>query len=244
MNKTEKGKIKMLYAQIMAGGIGKRMGNVPLPKQFLMLGSKPIIAHTIEKFTLHEEFELILVSVPTDWISYTEDILKKYGISDNRIRIISGGAERNDTLDNALKYIEEHGKGGIDDLLITHDAVRPFITRRIIKDNITALEHYDAADTVIPAFDTIVEGENGEISSIPVRDMMYQGHTPQSFRISSLKESLGKLTIEERQKLSDSAKIMLLDGKKIKMVESEVFNIKITTPYDLTIANAILENIH
>lgn len=234
----------MIYAQIMAGGVGKRMGNVPLPKQFLMLGSKPIIIHTIEKFILHAEFELILVSVPTDWISYTEDIVKKYGVSDSRIRIISGGAERNDTLDKALRYIEEHGGNGVDDLLITHDAVRPFITRRIIEDNIKALKDYDAADTVIAAFDTIVEGKDGEISSIPVRDLMYQGHTPQSFRISSLKESLAKLTIKERQKLSDSAKIMLLDGKKVKMVESEVFNIKITTPYDLTIANAILENIH
>lgn len=234
----------MIYAQIMAGGIGKRMGNVPLPKQFLMLGSKPIIVHTIEKFILHSEFSLILISVPTDWMSYTEDVLNKYHIKDARIRIISGGEERNDTLDNALTYIAEHNEFNEDDLLITHDAVRPFVTRRIIQENIKALETYDAADTVIPAFDTIVEGENGEVLSIPVRNLMYQGHTPQSFRISSLKESLEKLTIAERQTLSDSAKIMLLDGKKVKMVDSEISNIKITTPYDLTIANAILENIH
>ncbi|GBG96543.1 IspD/TarI family cytidylyltransferase [Lactococcus termiticola] len=234
----------MIYAQIMAGGIGKRMGNVPLPKQFLMLGSKPIIVHTIEKFILHTEFELILVSVPEDWISYTEDILKKHAVTDERLRVISGGAERNDTLDNALKYIEQNKALTDEDLLITHDAVRPFITRRIIEDNIKALEDYDAADTVIAAFDTIVEGKDGEVSNIPVRDLMYQGHTPQSFRINSLKESLSKLSIEKRQELSDSAKIMLLDGKKVKMVDSEVFNIKITTPYDLTIANAILENIH
>lgn len=235
----------MIYAQIMAGGIGKRMGNIPLPKQFLMLGSKPIIIHTIEKFILHQEFDLILVSVPVDWISYMEDILNKYDVSDNRIRIISGGTERNDTLDNALKYISEYGKTEQEeDLLITHDAVRPFITRRIIEDNIKSLEEYDAADTVIPAFDTIVEGFDGEVSAIPIRDLMYQGHTPQSFRITSLKESLSKLTVEERQKLSDSAKIMLLDGKKVKMVDSEISNIKITTPYDLTIAKAILENIH
>lgn len=234
----------MIYAQIMAGGIGKRMGNVPLPKQFLMLGSKPIIVHTIEKFILQSEFELILVSVPQDWISYTEDVLKKYNILDNRIRIISGGAERNDTLDNALKYIEENTETHENDLLITHDAVRPFITRRIIEDNINALQNYDAVDTVIPAFDTIVEGKNSEVLSIPVRDFMYQGHTPQSFKISSLKESLSKLSIKERQELSDSAKIMLLDGKKVRMVDSETSNIKITTPYDLTIANAILENIH
>ncbi|MCI3861005.1 2-C-methyl-D-erythritol 4-phosphate cytidylyltransferase [Lactococcus garvieae] len=234
----------MIYAQIMAGGIGKRMGNVPLPKQFLMLGSKPIIVHTVEKFCLNSEFKLILVSVPIDWISYTEEIFNKYRVVDSRIRIISGGTERNDTLNNALKYIEDYNQITEEDLLITHDAVRPFVTHRIIKDNIRALEKYDAADTVIPAFDTIVQGNNGEVLSIPDRDLMYQGHTPQSFRIVSLKESLNKLTIKERQVLTDSAKIMLLDGKKVKMVNSEVSNIKITTPYDLTIANAILENIH
>ena len=197
-------------------GNWKTYGKCTASQTILMLGSKPIIVHTIEKFILHAEFELILVSVPSDWMSYTEDVLQKYGVSDKRIRIISGGAERNDTLDNALKYIDEHTVTQEDDLLITHDAVRPFITRRIIQDNIKALQDYDAADTVIPAFDTIVEGQAGEVLSIPVRDLMYQGHTPQSFKISSLKESLSKLSIDERQKLSDSAKIMLLDGKKLK----------------------------
>ncbi|PLW60930.1 IspD/TarI family cytidylyltransferase [Lactococcus lactis] len=234
----------MIYAQIMAGGIGKRMGNVPLPKQFLMLGTKPIIIHTIEKFTLHEEFELIIVSVPTDWIPYTEEILNKYCIDDPRIRIISGGVERNDTLDNALKYIDQYSKINESDLLVTHDAVRPFVTRRIIEDNISALKYFDAVDSVIPAFDTIVEGKDREISAIPIRSLMYQGHTPQSFKISSLKESLSKLSVADRQELSDSAKIMLLDGKKVKMIDSEISNIKITTPYDLMIANAILENVH
>lgn len=81
----------MIIAQIMAGGIGKRMGNVPLPKQFLMLGSKPIIIHTVEKFILHKSFEFILISVPEDWISYMEDILNKYNIEDERIRVICGG---------------------------------------------------------------------------------------------------------------------------------------------------------
>lgn len=233
----------MIVAQIMAGGIGRRMGNVPLPKQFLMLGSKPIIVHTIQKFLLHEEFDLIIVSVPADWISYTEDVFEKYQVVDPRVKIISGGAERNDTLDNALQYIDEHN-GGDDALLVTHDAVRPFITHRIIDDNIKALQDSDAVDTVLPATDTIVEGQDGVITNIPVRSLMYQGHTPQSFRVNSLKASLAKLSIKERQELSDSCKIMLLDGKKVKLVQSEVSNMKITTPYDLRIANAILETEH
>ena len=80
----------MLYAQIMAGGIGKRMGNVPLPKQFLTLGTKPIIIHTIEKFMLNNQFDIILVSVPESWIDYTNETFEKYKVKDDRIRVISG----------------------------------------------------------------------------------------------------------------------------------------------------------
>ena len=167
----------MIYAQIMAGGIGKRMGNVPLPKQFLMLGSKPIIVHTVEKFILNTEFELILISTPEAWMDYTWDILKKYDINDKRIQVIPGGKERNDTLQNAINYIKEIKGIRDDDSIVAHDAVRPFVTKRIIDDNIEALKFYKAVDTVIPAFDTIVRGDGEEVSEIPIRDEMYQGQT-------------------------------------------------------------------
>lgn len=234
----------MIYAQIMAGGIGKRMGNVPLPKQFLMLGSKPIIVHTVEKFILNTEFELILISTPEAWMDYTWDILKKYDINDKRIQIIPGGKERNDTLQNAINYIKEIKGIRDDDSIVAHDAVRPFVTKRIIDDNIEALKFYKAVDTVIPAFDTIVRGDGEEVSEIPIRDEMYQGQTPQSFNIKAFQNSFKTLTEEEKAVLSDSAKIVLLNGERVAMVTGELSNIKVTTPYDLRIANAILSMGH
>lgn len=234
----------MLYAQIMAGGVGKRMGNVPLPKQFLMLGSKPIIIHTVEKFILNAEFELILISTPEAWIDYTKDILKKYEIYDNRIRVIAGGKERNDTLQNAIDYIKTTKGLQDNDSIVAHDAVRPFVTKRIIDDNIRALKSYNAVDTVIPAFDTIVRGNGKEVSEIPIRDEMYQGQTPQSFNIKSFQNSFNALSEEEKAILSDSAKIVLLNGEKVAMVRGELSNLKVTTPYDLRIANAILSTGH
>jgi 2-C-methyl-D-erythritol 4-phosphate cytidylyltransferase len=230
----------MIYAQIMAGGIGKRMGNTPLPKQFLMLGKKPIIVHTIEKFTLNHKFDWILVSTPEPWMDYTKEIFEKFGVNDERIRIIAGGSERNDTLENAIKYIEEVNGLNEEDIIVTHDAVRPFITKRIIDDNIKGLENYKAIDTVVPAFDTIVRGDGTEISEIPVRDEMYQGQTPQSFQIKALQKSFSKLTLEQKAILSDSCKIVLLGGEKVGMVTGDVSNIKVTTPFDLKIANAII----
>lgn len=230
----------MYFAQIMAGGIGKRMGTTTMPKQFLTLGSKPIIIHTLEKFVLQDEFEKIIISCPVNWQQYAKDIIKKY-ISDERVVVIEGGKERNDTLNKAIRYIETHYNLNEEDVLLVHDAVRPFISRRIIEDNLKATKNYSAVDTGIPAFDTIVRVKGNMISDIPVRDEMYQGQTPQTFRINTLKRCYEKLTESEKLILTDSCKICLLAGEEVVMVEGELSNIKITTPYDLKIANAILE---
>lgn len=234
----------MLYAQIMAGGIGKRMGNVPLPKQFLMLGTKPIIIHTIEKFMLNNQFDMILVSIPESWTDYTNEIIEKYKLKDDRIRVIAGGKERNDTIQNAIDYIKKNTGLNDDDWIVAHDAVRPFITKRIIDENIKASSYFEAVDTVIPAFDTIVRGDGTEVSEIPMRNEMYQGQTPQSFKIKAFQEGFSALSDEQKGTLSDTAKIILLSGKKVGMIAGELSNIKITTPYDLRIANAILSTSH
>ena len=150
---------------------------------------------------------------------------------------------RNDTVMEICKYIKENYKINNDDILVTHDAVRPFITQRIIKENIKYAKKYDAIDTVIPAYDTIVESkDNNIISDIPIRDKMYQGQTPQTFKIKELMETYDELTNEEKEILTDAAKIYVLKNKKVKLVMGETYNLKITTQYDLKLANLIIGN--
>lgn len=230
----------MLYAQVMAGGLGKRMGNTERPKQFLTLAGKPIVIHTIEKFTLSSEFKAIIVSTHPQWLQYMQDIVNKY-ISDSRVVVIDGGAERNDTVINAINYIESNFGVQPDDVLMMHDAVRPFITRTIIKDNIEAANTYKAVDTVIAATDTIVKAENEKVSEIPVRELMYQGQTPQTVNISEFKKIFNELSEDQKNILSDSAKVMLLGGHDVGIVKGAVGNFKITTPYDLKIAEIIAQ---
>ena len=231
----------MVFAVICAGGIGSRMGNAEKPKQYLNVGGKPIILHTIEKFVVNEKFEKIIVLVPESWISYTKDIINKHLKGVEKVEVMAGGSDRNSTIMNAINYIEE--KFGLDDdtIIVTHDAVRPFVTHRIIMDNIEAAVKVGACDTVIPATDTIVESIDGEkISSIPDRSKVYQGQTPQSFRAKRLKELYLSLTAEEKAILTDAAKIYLLKGEAVHLVSGEVFNIKITYPYDLTVAETLI----
>lgn len=231
----------MIFGVVLAGGIGSRMGNVEKPKQYLHIGGKPIIVHTVEKFCVNSKMEKVIVLCPEQWVVYTKDILKKHLAMLDRVVVIPGGKTRNDTILNAINYIEE--QYGIDDstIVVTHDAVRPFVTHRIIEDNIRMALEGVACDTVIPATDTIVESMDGEvISKIPDRSKYYQGQTPQSFKAKMFKELYSSLSVEEKEILTDAAKVFVIKGEKVGLVQGETFNIKVTYPYDLQLAETLL----
>ena len=223
----------MVIGAIFAGGIGSRMGSADMPKQYLQLGSKPIIVHTIEKFVVNPGIDRIIVLCPKAWIAHTKDLVKKY--------LGEAIAEKINVVENALKFINENFAIDDDSVIVTHDAVRPFVTHRIIDENIEAAKKYGACDTVIPATDTIVRSEDSEnVSSIPTRSELYQGQTPQSFRIKELESVLNSLTEDEKNTLTDACKIYTIKNKPVRIVDGEVFNIKITYTYDLKVANALL----
>ena len=224
----------MTFAAVLAGGIGSRMG-AEMPKQYLEVGGKPILVRSVEQFACREDMACVLVLTPEDWVSYTRDLLLQYGMGtgDVPVTVLTGGATRNDTLRNAIDYLEKHFELG---------EVRPFLTQQMIDDNIAAVEEYGACGTCIPATDTIVVSEDGTvISDIPDRSRLHQMQTPQSFRPLKLKELMDSLTPEEEAVLTDGCKIYLLKGEPVAMVPGAVTNIKITYPSDLAFAEAFLK---
>ena len=230
-----------IYGVILAGGQGTRMGNADKPKQFLTVGEKPVIIHTIEKFIINSHFTEIIVLVPKSWLAYTKDIIRKYIRQHEKIVVVEGGTTRNETIMNAIQYIEDCGRLTEDTIIVTHDSVRPFVTYRIIEENIKFARNFGACDTVIPASDTIVESRDGSfISNIPEREKMFQGQTPQSFKAKHLRKIYQSLTDAERAILTDACKIYVLKNEPVYLVEGEVSNIKITYPHDLRVAEAIL----
>lgn len=235
----------MTYAIILAGGKGTRMGKQEMPKQFLHIGNKPTIIHTIEKFISNENIDKIVVCCPAEWIEYTKKILSEHKLDNGNIYVTEGGSDRNSSIMNGCKFIKQNFGITKKDKVITHDAVRPFVTNRIIDDNINGLDIYRAIDTCISATDTIVEGNEYKIiTNIPERKKMYQGQTPQSFYIKELMSVYNKLTKSEKSILTDACKIYVLKNIEVGIVEGETFNIKITTPTDITIANALYTEIY
>ncbi len=234
----------MIFAAILAGGIGSRMGETDTPKQFLTLGDKPVIVHTIEKFAINSKFDKIIVLSPKNFINYTNDLIKEYFGDYNNLVVLEGGKTRNDTLINAIEYINDNFDIDDDSIIVTHDSVRPFVTHRIIEDNIKAAKEFGACDTVVPATDTIVESVDSKlIKNIPIRDNYYQGQTPQSFKINKLSELVNSLSESESNILTDACKIFVLKNEDVYLVDGEITNIKITYPYDLKLANTILKEI-
>lgn len=235
----------MNFAAILAGGTGTRMNISNMPKQFLNIHNRPIILHTIEKFLTVKEIDAIYVGVHPDWVDYLQDIIyaKLPAVSKN-IELVAGGSDRNSTIINVIEAIKVKHAVGASDILITHDAVRPFVSRRMIIENIREVENYDAIDTVVPAVDTIVESFDGKIiSSIPDRSKLYQGQTPQTFRINDFLELYGSLNNEQKLLMTDACKIFSINNKKVGIVIGDYSNIKITTVTDLKIADAMVGDI-
>ncbi|MCR5796534.1 IspD/TarI family cytidylyltransferase [Eubacterium xylanophilum] len=232
----------MIYGVVLAGGVGSRMGNVGKPKQYLLVGDKPILIHTLEKFYMQSEFEKVLVLCPAEWISHTKNLVKKYIKDEERVVVLQGGDTRNETIMNAIAYIDGEGKLDEDTIIVTHDSVRPFVTQRILQENIEYAKKYGACDTAVAATDTIVcSDDNLTISDIPERKKMYQGQTPQTFKALRLRELYEGLSPEEKEILTDAAKIYVMKGEKVHIVDGEVFNIKITYPYDLRVAESLIK---
>lgn len=232
----------MIFGGILAGGMGTRMHISDMPKQFLPLGEKPIIIHTIEKFLLCQEVDHLYIGVHENWILHMEDLIEKYiKMKKDCIHIVEGGSDRNSTIMNIITAIEQEFGESEEHYIVTHDAVRPFVTARILKENIDAVLRYKACDTVTGAIDTIVVSEDGKfISDIPKRNQMYQGQTPQSFHINLLKRLYHELTEEEKSILTDACKICVVRNVPVKLVEGEISNLKITTVSDYKIAQAMV----
>lgn len=234
----------MKFALILAGGTGQRMGNAQTPKQFLLLNNKAILLHTLEKFYLFkDEFEKIIVAAHPNWVAYTRDLVSKNFLNGLDVfEVISGGGSRHDTVLAGIEYINRSFEVLSTDIVLTHDAVRPFISYKIIRENIDKTVEYGSVDTVIESIDTIVCSKDGvQISDIPNRAHFYQGQTPQSFYVKELLDTYRSVTQNQLDAATDIAKLYRLLDKPVYLVKGEQVNFKITTSFDLSIARAMLE---
>lgn len=230
----------MVTAALLAGGTGARMGS-DVPKQYLEIGGKPIIIHSAQRFIESGLIDGMLVAAAGEYLEYARSFFEKFLPDYKNIKFLTGGATRSDTLMNILSVLHENGASG-DDIVLTHDAVRPFITKQIIESNIAAARQFGACSTCVPAVDTVFISAEGQfIDSVPERRTVYHAQTPQSFRAEELYTLCRGIPADVFSGLTDGCSVYTYYGKKVAMVPGSTRNIKITYPEDIKKAEIFLK---
>ena len=223
---------------IFAGGSGSRMNSKGRPKQFLQFYGKELIIHTLENFQNHHEIDGIVVVCIEDWIPYLKKILEKYGI-DKVKAIVSGGATGQESIYKGLCAIHEFATN--ESVVLIHDGVRPFINEDVITSCIKSVKEHGSGITVVPAIETIVTLENGQIQTITDRSKCYHARAPQCFYLGDILSAHNKAIEDGNTNMIDSASLMKFYGHELWTIPGNVDNIKITTPADFYTFKALYE---
>lgn len=217
------------FIVIVAGGKGLRMGS-EIPKQFLLFKGKPVLIRTMESFYSFDSSAEIIVVLPQSQIEYWRELCEKYG---NTIphKIVEGGKERFNSVQNGINSIKENG------IVAVHDGVRPIVSKQMLERGFTMAEQYGCAVPFVDSVDSlrVIDGDTTEVLN---RSIVKRIQTPQIFDVKKLQKVMNA---EYRPEFTDEATVWELSGSKLYFYEGDFRNIKITTPEDLRIAEMFLE---
>lgn len=217
---------------IVAAGRGSRMGTKE-SKQYLQLGDKPILVHTLERFEAMSFISEIVLVVGTEDVARCKEWCEQYHITKMKA-VISGGTERQHSVYEGLKQIESQW-------VMVHDGVRPFVSERAVASCCDKAYEHQAAVLAVPVKDTIKQvNEKGMITATPDRKSLWAIQTPQAFRRDLLIHA-HESALEKGLLGTDDAMVVEWTGATVVVSEGEYTNIKITTPEDLPWAEQLLE---
>ena len=224
----------LVVALVPAAGRGLRMGGA-VPKQFLSLGGEPLIVQSLRTLQASSVVDQIVLAVPFADVEYCKDeIVSRYRFT-KVAKVVAGGAERQDSVRYALTQIPSDTE-----IVLIHDAVRPFVTQRMLEEVVAAARKEGAAIIALPMRDTVKQVRtDGTIERTVDRTPLWLAQTPQAFRRNWI-ESAHKKAHAEGIRATDDAFLVEWLGYSVAVVEGSGENIKVTRPEDLVIGEAIL----
>ena len=229
----------MNVAIVFAGGVGTRMGS-DVPKQFLELNGKPVLAHALLLFERHARIDRIVLVVAPKHFDECRELAAKYGISKLH-RLVACGDSAQGSIYNGLKAAAEEFPP--ETIVLLHDGVRPYLEPSVIDANVDGVAKFGNAVTYTPCYETIVLSQDGEkISALPYRRESYTAQAPQSFRLGDILAAHEKIRArpEGYADMVDQATICWTLGIPIHLVRGNRGNVKITTPEDIVMLEALL----
>lgn len=224
-------------AVVLAGGQGRRMHS-EVQKQYMMLAGSPLITYALEAFE-HSSVDAVVLVTGAGEESYARTkLVEAYGFSKVKA-VVAGGRERYHSVYEGLKALE-----GCDYVLI-HDGARPLVTDEIISRAIEGAKQYDACVVGMPVKDTIkVADDSSYAASTPDRAYLWQIQTPQAFAYPLVKGAYDRIMVNERLQTGITDDAMVVESQtehRVKLIEGGYENLKVTTPEDLIIAEALLK---
>ena len=222
-------------AIVPAAGAGSRFKKKGRKKPFFIIRNKPILIHTLLALESSGEIDDIIVAVGKNDIAKWKFLFRRFGLK--KIRgIVPGGKTRFESVKNALT-----SAGASGDIILIHDGVRPFVNKRIIADSISACRAHGAAIAAVPVIATVKFVKKGSVvRSTPDRSRLFSAQTPQVFKREVILKGYNEFFSTGRNVTDDSVLVERL-GHKVKVVPGSYENIKITTPRDLILAEAMLK---
>jgi len=225
------------YAIILAGGLGQRMDSA-VPKQFLALNDKPIIIWAIETFYTSSLFDAIIIAIHPDYHKTLQSLLCDYNIQTTVI-ITNGGKTRQQSCYNALCSLQCNDN----DIVLIHDAARPFITQTMIQNCINTTVQYGACGIYTPVKETIAMIKDDSVVEVLPRHAICAAQTPQCFYYSLIMDAHKKALAHSKNDATDDISLVLMAGYPVKAITGNYYhNIKITTIEDIAIAQAIMKD--
>ncbi len=228
----------MVGAVILAGGQGKRMQS-DVQKQYMMLCGKPLIVYALEAFEKSPVDVLVLVTAAGEEAYAKQEIVDAYGITKVRA-VVAGGKERYHSVYEGLKALE-----GCDYVLI-HDGARPLVTADVLERAIDGARKYRACVVGMPVKDTIkIADDAGFSESTPDRSRLWQIQTPQAFSYSLVRQAYDQIMENPALQIGITDDAMVVESRtecKVCLIEGSYENLKVTTPEDLILAEALLES--
>lgn len=224
------------YAVILASGTGERSG-LSLPKQFMKIAGKTVLEHTLEIFDKNQHIDRIIIVSHPSYSSLCQDIVIKNDYK-KIFKILNGGETRQESSYIGLSSVEDEQAK-----ILFHDAVRPFVSERIIDDCVRALDEHDAVDVAVPSADTIVKVSNvGMIDEIPDRSLLMRGQTPQGFKLDVIRKAHERAReLGEGKATDDCGLVVRFSLAPVYVVTGSDYNIKITYPVDVAISDRLFQ---
>lgn len=231
----------MIYGAMLAGGSGTRIKTSVIPKQFIEINGQPIILYTLKNMLRVERFDYIYIAVRDDYKDYLRKQVEENIEQKHKVRIISGGKERIDSINSVTGAIVSDNGLREDDVIVIHDAVRPFVTEKILNDSIDCAAQYGACVCGLPCADTILHSKSGKIvEDIPNRAELFSGQAPDSFRLMHFIDMKNNLTEEQKKIITGTSQICTFNNQPIYIIEGDAVNFKITTDSDLVMVKNLL----